>query len=154
MRDPRGHLMQEASKARKNAYSPYSEQQVGAAVLTKSGKVFSSGNVENCCYALTICAERGALYHAIAAGEHHFKALAVTNGGSEMIVPCGVCRQVIWELAGDIDIVMFSRTGRVRTTTLSALYPDPYKQKSKRRLFKHRQVSQKVNRRGKTRNIP
>lgn len=149
MRDQRGRLMKEASKARKNAYSPYSEQQVGAAVLTKNGRIFSSGNVENCCYALTICAERGALYHAIAAGEHHFKALAVTNGGNEMIVPCGVCRQVIWELAGDIDIVMFSRSGKARMTTLSTLYPAPYKQKSKRRLLRHRRVSQKANRTGK-----
>lgn len=133
------NLMKEASKARRHAYSPYSKQRVGAAVLAANGKIYSSGNVENCCYALTICAERGALYHAIAAGEHRFKALAVTNGSSEWIVPCGVCRQVIWELAGDIPIMMVNRKKQTRTIPLSALYPVPYKQKAKRRLYRHRQ---------------
>jgi cytidine deaminase len=131
-------LMKSALLARRHAYAPYSNHRVGAAVLAASGKIYSSGNVENCCYALTICAERGALYHAIAAGEHHFKALIVTNGSSEFVVPCGVCRQVIWELAGDIPITMFNRSGRTRTVPLSILYPLAYKKKSKRRLLKHR----------------
>lgn len=132
-------LMSEATKARRNSYAPYSNHKVGAAVLTQSGKIYTSGNVENGCYALTICAERGALYHAIAAGEHQFKVLAVTNGSEELIVPCGVCRQVIWELAGDIDIVMFNSKKMIRNTKLSALYPSPYKKASKKRLHKHRQ---------------
>ena len=105
MKEP---LLSAALKARRHAYAPYSNHRVGAAVLAASGNIYSSGNVENCCYALTICAERGALYHAIAAGEHHFKAIAVTNGSAELVVPCGVCRQVIWELAGDIPITMFT----------------------------------------------
>lgn len=131
-------LMEAARQGRKNSYAPYSEHQVGAAVLTSSGKIYSSGNIENCCYALTICAERGALYHAIAAGEHHFKALAVTNGEGDLVVPCGVCRQVIWELAGDIQIYLFNRKGKSRTVSLSTLYPQPYKKKAHRRLLKHR----------------
>jgi len=134
----RDKLIQAAAKARKNAYAPYSNHRVGAAVLTASGKIYSSGNVENCCYALTICAERGALYHAIAAGEHHFKALAVTNGSGDFVVPCGVCRQVIWELAGDIPVTMFNKLKRTRTVPLGVLYPLAYKKKSKRRLLKHR----------------
>lgn len=131
-------LLQEATRARRHAYAPYSNQRVGASVLAASGKIYSSGNVENCCYALTICAERGALYHAIAAGEHRFKALAVSNGSDEFIVPCGVCRQVIWELAGDIPVIMFNRRSKTRTVQLSLLYPAPYKKASKRRLLKHR----------------
>lgn len=131
-------LKQAASQARRHAYSPYSNQKVGAAVLAASGKIYSSGNVENGCYALTICGERGALYHAIACGEHHFKALAVTNGSEELIVPCGVCRQVIWELAGNIEIVMFNKKKQVKKVFLSDLYPSPYKKASKRRLFQHR----------------
>ncbi len=130
-------LLKEALKARKNAYAPYSQHRVGAAVLAASGKVYSSGNVENCCYALTICAERGALYHAIAAGEHKFSSLAVTNGSDDLVVPCGVCRQVLWELAGDIPILMFNKKGRSRTIPLSLLYPLPYKKASKRKLLKH-----------------
>jgi cytidine deaminase len=136
--DPTSQLLASALKARKHAYAPYSNHRVGASVLAASGKVYSSGNVENCCYALTICAERGALYHAIAAGEHRFKALAVTNGSGDFVVPCGVCRQVIWELAGDIPVTMFNKSGRSRTVPLSVLYPLPYKKKAKRRLFKHR----------------
>jgi cytidine deaminase len=135
MKEP---LMQAATKARRHAYSPYSNLKVGAAVLTASGKIYSSGNIENCCYALTICAERGALYHAIAAGEHKFKTLAVTSGSEDFIVPCGACRQVIWELAGDIPVMMFNRKGQTRTIPLSALYPVPYKKTAKRRLLKHR----------------
>ena len=131
-------LIAAASRARRHAYAPYSGQKVGAAVLAASGKIYSSGNVENCCYALTICAERGALYHAIAAGEHHFRALAVTNGSEDQIAPCGVCRQVIWELAGDIPITMFNRKKAARTTKLATLYPAPYKKASKRRLLQHR----------------
>lgn len=136
--DPTSQLIAAALKARKHAYAPYSNHRVGAAVLTASGRIYSSGNVENCCYALTICAERGALYHAIAAGEHHFKALAVTNGSGDFVVPCGVCRQVIWELAGDIPVTMFNRSKRTRTVPLGVLYPLAYKKKSKRRLLKHR----------------
>lgn len=134
----RKKLFGAASAARKHAYAPYSNQRVGAAVLASSGRVYSSGNVENCCYALTICAERGALYHAVASGEHRFQALAVTNGTDDFIVPCGVCRQVIWELAGDIPVVMFNRRGKSRTVQLSFLYPAPYKKAAKRRLLKHR----------------
>jgi cytidine deaminase len=131
-------IMQAAMRARRHAYAPYSNQKVGAAVLTSGGKVYSSGNIENCCYALTICAERGALYHAIAAGEHRFKMLAVTAGSNDFIVPCGVCRQVIWELAGDIPIMMINRKRQTRTIPLAALYPVPYKKAAKRRLLKHR----------------
>lgn len=131
-------LMEAARKARAQSYAPYSQQKVGAAVLTYGGKVYSSGNVENCCYALTICAERGALYHAVAAGEHLFKTLAVTNGSDEFIVPCGACLQVIWELAGDLTVMAFNRRGKTRTYHISELYPVPYKRTSKKRLLKHR----------------
>lgn len=131
-------LKDAAKKARKQAYAPYSNHYVGAAVMTRSGKIYSSGNVENGCYALTICAERGALYHAIANGECEFEALAVTNGSAELITPCGVCRQVLWELAGDIKIILFNSQNKKIMTTLSKLYPKPYKKKSQKRLFKHR----------------
>lgn len=130
-------LIEAVFRARRNSYSPYSNLKVGAAVLTSAGKIFSSGNVENCCYALTICAERGALYHAVAAGERRFKVLAVTANTDEFISPCGACRQVIWELAGDIDIMMINRKKQTRTIPLGALYPVPYKKAAKKRLLKH-----------------
>ena len=130
-------LIQAAFKARKNSYSPYSHFRVGAAVLTGSGRIYSSGNVENCCYALTICAERGAFYHAVAAGERRFKLLAVTANTEGFTPPCGACRQVIWELAGDIDIMMINKKKQTRTIPLAALYPVPYKKSVRRRLLKH-----------------
>jgi len=131
----RPRLIEAARKARRNSYSPYSRLKVGAAVAAGSGKVYSSGNVENCCYALTICAERGALYHAVACGERRFTALAVTADTKEFVSPCGACRQVIWELAGDLEVVMVNRRGTTRTARLSSLYPLPYKKKSKGRLL-------------------
>lgn len=130
-------LIQAASKARRNSYSPYSHFRVGAAVLTASGKIYASGNVENCCYALTICAERGALYHAIAMGEHRFRMLAVTANTETFTPPCGACRQVIWELAGDIDVMMINKKKQTRTIPLSALYPIPFKKTAKKRLYHH-----------------
>jgi len=131
-------LIDAALRARRNSYSPYSHLRVGAAVLTQSGKIYSSGNVENCCYALTICAERGAMYHAVAAGERRFRMLAVTANTEEFISPCGACRQVLWELAGDIDVMLINKKRQTRTIPLAALYPVPYKKTAKRRLLNHR----------------
>jgi len=134
----KNRLIDAALRARRNSYSPYSHLRVGAAVLTQSGKIYSSGNVENCCYALTICAERGAMYHAVAAGERRFRMLAVTANTEEFISPCGACRQVLWELAGDIDVMLINKKRQTRTIPLAALYPVPYKKTAKRRLLNHR----------------
>ena len=136
-------LITAARAAQHQAYSPYSRLKVGAAVQTASGKIYSSGNVENCCYALTICAERGALYHAIACGEHRFRALAVTNSESGYTLPCGACRQVLWELAGDIDIFVANGKGRFQRYRLKDLYPQPYKKQAHRRLLVHRKTGKK-----------
>ena len=86
-------LIDRAAEARHRAYAPYSKYQVGAALLTESGKIFSGANVENAVYPLTICAERAAIFSAVSDGEKKFVAIAVVtrNGGT----PCGSCRHVM-----------------------------------------------------------
>lgn len=88
-------LLELAAQARELAYAPYSHYTVGAAVVAKSGKIYTGSNVENASYGLTVCAERNAIFKGVTEGEREFVALAVVtaNGGS----PCGACRQVAFE---------------------------------------------------------
>ena len=104
--------------------APYSNYKVGAAVETYDGKITGGCNVENASYPLSNCAERTALFTAITEGHSQFKALAVAteNGGS----PCGACRQVIWELCGDIPVYICDKNGIKNETTSSALLPSPF----------------------------
>ena len=103
-------LVKVAAEARTHSYSPYSHFRVGAALLTKSGKVYSGCNVESISYTPTICAERVAIGSAIAAGEApgSFAAIAVVGDDPQPSTPCGVCRQVLSELASGITVIMAS----------------------------------------------
>ena len=98
-------LMKAAAKAREYSYSPYSGFKVGAALLTKSGKVFTGCNVENAAYSPTNCAERTAVFKAVSEGELTFSAIAIVGGMGENIAelcaPCGVCRQVLAEFTDE-----------------------------------------------------
>ena len=98
-------LMKAAAKAREYSYSPYSGFRVGAALLTKSGKVFTGCNVENAAYSPTNCAERTAVFKAVSEGEREFLAIAIVGGKgeelSEFCAPCGVCRQVLAEFVDE-----------------------------------------------------
>lgn len=120
-------LVQMAIGMRTKSHAPYSNYKVGAAVLAEDGTVIGGCNVENASYGLSICAERTALFTAIAEGHHSFKALAVSteNGGS----PCGACRQVILELCGDIPVYISDKNGVLRETTSQALLPDAFDSK-------------------------
>jgi len=117
-------LIQAAMQARAQAYTPYSHYQVGAALLTASGAIFSGCNIENAVYPATCCAERVTIFKAVSAGERQFRALAVVthNGGS----PCGVCRQVMREFAPDLLVLIGNIAGEVRRVTLPALLPDSF----------------------------
>jgi cytidine deaminase len=101
-------LIQAAAKARERAYVPYSHFRVGAALLCRSGRVYTGCNIENVSYSPTICAERTAIASAIAAGEQvgTFEAIAVVGDDPEPSTPCGVCRQVLAELAPGALVVM------------------------------------------------
>src|SRR5262245_3927995 len=100
----RDDLIRAAIEARHRAYAKYSNFLVGAAVFTADGAIFTGCNVENASYGLTICAERAAVFNAVAAGQRQFKLLAIaTTGGA---TPCGACRQVLAEFAMDLPILL------------------------------------------------
>ena len=103
-------LIKEAKEARENAYCPYSKFKVGAALLTKDGKIFTGCNFENASFVAGSCAERTALGNAIVNGERQFKAIAIC-GGEAPCMPCGVCRQALIEF-GDIDVYCVDAAGK------------------------------------------
>jgi len=100
-------LRKACEAALKNAYAPYSRFRVGAAVLTKSNRVFSGCNVENASYPVSICAERAAIASAMSAGEREFRAFGILSQSSAPCPPCGMCRQAISEFGEDILIYLF-----------------------------------------------
>ena len=122
-------LIHEAREARDRAYAPYSGFRVGAAVLARSGQVFRGSNVENGSYGLCLCAERVALFAAIAQGcrPGDFTHLAVIGDTEEPLAPCGACRQVMMELGGpQLIVVQANLRGGVRQVTMDALLPGAF----------------------------
>lgn len=116
-------LMATAREARLQAYAPYSNFPVGAAVLTASGNVYRGCNIENAAYSPCICAERVALFSAYAAGERDIAAIAVVTETAGPASPCGPCRQVIAELAPNAVLLLTNLHGDVMRTTPDALLP-------------------------------
>jgi cytidine deaminase len=122
-------LIDEARKARERAYAPYSNFLVGAAVQTHDGKIFHGCNVENASYGLCNCAERTALFSAMAAGYRpgQFKTLAVIGKTDGPIAPCGACRQVMIELGSPtLEVVLSNLDGKVEVTSAGALLPGAF----------------------------
>ena len=100
-------ILEEARAARSNAYADYSQFHVGACLLTTDGEYFRGCNVENASFGLTICAERAAIFAAVAAGKRKFRAVAVsTDKDPEAVAPCGACRQVLAEFAPTLLVVL------------------------------------------------
>lgn len=120
-------LIQEAKKARGNAYAPYSKFKVGAALLSKKDKVYIGANVENSSYGLSMCAERVALFGAVSSGEKEFSKLAIVADTKEPVTPCGACRQILLEFCDDLEIISATIKGKVKRYTLKELYPFPFK---------------------------
>ena len=118
-------LIQAAIAARQNAHAPYSKFRVGAALATRDGRVFQGCNVENATYGLTVCAERVAVFSAIAAGvkPRDFAAVAVCADTDHLTPPCGACRQILWEFCGDIPVTLANLRGRHETWQLAELFP-------------------------------
>jgi cytidine deaminase len=119
-------LVEAASEALQRAYAPYSGIRVGASVLTDSGEVLSACNVENASYGLTICAERAAIFAAVAAGHTRLKTLAVVADGMDRPLPCGACLQVMNEFGIDRVIVGKLRAA-AETYDLKDLLPRPFR---------------------------
>lgn len=117
-------LTEAAIKVRENAHAPYSNYKVGAAVQTNDGTIITGCNVESSSYGLTNCAERVALGAAVARGYKSFTAMAIA--GKNGISPCGACRQVIWDLCGDIPITIIGDAGDETVHMSSVLLPHPF----------------------------
>lgn len=111
-----------AQTVSQNAYAPYSGFKVGAALLTEDGRVYSGVNIENSSYGATICAERTAFVKAISEGEKKFTAIAVYAEGEEAI-PCGICRQFMYEFAPEIMIITGKSRDELKVRTLTELFP-------------------------------
>jgi cytidine deaminase len=120
-------LMAEAEEARKTSYSPYSRFAVGAALLTKSGRVVRGTNVENSSFGLACCAERTAVFKAVSEGDREFTAIAVTAGPGHGAAPCGACRQVLHEFAPKMWVFFRDGRGGISKRRLSALLADGFR---------------------------
>ncbi len=120
-------LMEFAVKARKRAYTPYSKFKVGAALLTKDGRVFLGCNIENAAYSPTNCAERTAIFKAVSEGAFEFAALAVVADTEQPVTPCGVCRQVMAEFfEPETRVFLGNLQGSIHETTLAELLPGAF----------------------------
>ena len=119
-------LFEMACQARENAYAPYSRYQVGACILTESGKIFTGCNFENASFGATICAERCAAGCAVAAGERKFAAIAIAANSAAW--PCGICRQVLREFACSLDmpVIVGPAGGEFSVKTLGELLPESF----------------------------
>ena len=135
MKPPAGlsDLVRLARQARRRAQAPFSGVKVGAALRTRSGEIVTGCNIENASYGLTLCAERVAVFKAISEGLRRFESIAIVMDTPRLPAPCGPCRQVLWELCGDIWVHMWSLGGAGRTVRLSELLPLPFDRRSLRR---------------------
>lgn len=121
---PKEKLIAAAKKVREQAYAPYSNFPVGAALLTSSGKIYTGCNIENAAYSNTCCAERVAIFKAISKGERDFTAMAVVADSMRPVPPCGSCRQVMSEFfPEDIKIFLANIKGESKTFLLKELLP-------------------------------
>lgn len=111
------------------AYVPYSNYRVGAALLTASGEIIAGCNVENATFGATCCAERSAVFSAVAQGYREFRAVAVATNGEDPGTPCGICRQVLAEFGSDLDVLCFTPEGAEARYRLSELLPHAFKLK-------------------------
>ena len=122
-------LLKAAAKVSHQAHAPYSKFQVGAALLTDKGEIITGCNVENASYGLTICAERNAIFHAVATNRRTFKAVAVVASGKQMPFPCGACRQVLAEFCGPETTVLIAPRSKLTDydqSTMGELLPKTF----------------------------
>jgi len=121
-------LVEKAIEAMGKAYAPYSKITVGAALLTKSGKIYTGCNIENASFGATNCAERTAIFKAISEGDYDFDTIAVVGNLDHPISPCGICRQVIQEFSQDMRIILGSPED-FKVYTISDMLPHAFVKK-------------------------
>lgn len=127
-RPPQGldELARKARQARRRAHAPFSRFRVGAALRTTAGDIVTGCNIENATYGLTICAERVAVFKAVSDGRRRFDAISVAVDSPRLAAPCGPCRQILWELCGDIWVHMVDLGRKNLTVRMSELLPYPF----------------------------
>jgi cytidine deaminase len=119
-------LVEAAARYRGNAVHKRSGFAVGAAIEDADGRIWGGCNVENSTYGLTVCAERVAIWKALSEGVRKFKSVAVVTGADQPTPPCGACRQILWEFAGDVPIVSATEGGGRKRYRLSEIFPEPF----------------------------
>jgi cytidine deaminase len=122
-------LVKVAASVREQAYAPYSKFKVGCAVLTESNKMYTGINIENVSYGATNCAERTAIFKAVSEGSRKIKTIAIASDSSDIIFPCGICRQVMVEF-GDADtrVICSTKSGEFKVFTLGEMLPNAFKE--------------------------
>lgn len=120
------NLLRRARQARLGAFAPFSKFRVGAALETAGGRVYTGANIENASYGLTLCAERVAIFTAVAAGERKFRRIAVVADTHRLTPPCGACRQIIWEFCGDLEVILGNLKGKAKVERMKRLLPHPF----------------------------
>lgn len=126
MQTPLEQLVLAAQHAKTFAQAPYSRFKVGAALLATSGKIYEGCNVESSSFGLTCCAERVALYKALSEGEREFERIAVCAETEEFCSPCGACRQVLWDYARNLEVILINAAGATRSLHLRELLPEAF----------------------------
>lgn len=121
------YLINQAQKAMENSIAPYSNFRVGAALLADSGKIYSGCNIENPSLSLSICAERVAMLKALSEGERKFAAIAIASSSANYCPPCGACRQVLFEFAPEIEIIIANASGSIIIKKVRELLPLPFR---------------------------
>lgn len=116
-------LIKIAREAESNAYTPYSKFNVGAALLTKKGNIYSGSNIENASYGLTVCAERTAVFKAVTAGEKDFDTIVITSSGKGYTYPCGACLQVLAEFSPNMRVIVVDDQESMEEFRLKEMLP-------------------------------
>jgi cytidine deaminase len=119
-------LVAAARRARRNAHAAYSGFKVGAALETKTGVIITGCNIENATYGLTVCAERIAMFKALSEGHRSFRRVAVVADTQAPTPPCGACRQILWEFAGDLEVILANLKRETGRHQLKDLLPFPF----------------------------
>lgn len=119
-------LIKKAESAKKTAFAPYSHFPVGAALLTSDGNIFIGCNIESSSYGLTMCAERVAMFKALSEGERDFEAIAIATDIDSFCPPCGACRQVLWDFAKDMTVILVSADSSTKEMKMSDFLPHAF----------------------------
>ena len=119
-------LIEAARAARERAHAPFSKFRVGAAIEDDDGRTYSGCNVESASYGLTMCAERVAVFRAISEGASKLVRMAVVADTEELTLPCGACRQILWEFLGDAELILANLSGATERLRISQIFPRPF----------------------------